>query len=165
MVQVSHLSSLFIISKEPSKALTRQLNVFVFIAACIRELSLDVFPLNMMSYESQVASFKSFIVLTLMRNIVSLELLWDDLCLKGLIWRIFQGLSSTPSHHTFSTPSLSFFFWLVTSHFCNLHMQMLCSHSPVAGLISDPWSGRWLICCWFQLQQIVPPIIFAQAAA
>lgn len=165
MVQVSHPGNFFMISKEHSKALARQLNVFVFIAPCIKELSLDVFPWNM-SHESQVVSFKSFSLLTLYN---------EKHCLLGVVTgclvseRInLEDSSNACLPPLLTTPSplpVFHFLGLITSHFCNLHVQMLCSHGPVAGLISDPWSGRWLICCWFQLQRIVPPIIFAQAAA
>lgn len=86
------------------------------------------------------------------------------------VWKVESGgllQGYLPPFLPTTSPLLVFFFLFfgpVTLHFCNLNVQMLCSHGPVAGLISDPWSGRWLICCWFQLQKIVPPIIFAQAA-
>ena len=63
-VQVSHLDIFVRLPKEHWNALARQMNVFVCISTRSKEMSLDIFPWVMLSHESQVASFRSFILLT-----------------------------------------------------------------------------------------------------
>lgn len=148
--QVTHLGSLVMLARE-GRLWHGSCRFFVFISLCLKEVSLDAFSENVMPIVSQVASFKFFILLALYN---------DKHCLLVVVMRwLVSGKvnlkgSSEAVFHSFSPhfPQLEFYFiGPVTSHFCNLNVQMLCSHGPVAGLISDPGSGRWLIYCWFQL--------------
>lgn len=148
--QVSHLGSLAVLPRE-GRLWQGSCRFFVFISPSVKGVSLDVLSWNVMSNVSQVASFKSFILLALYNEkhcVLGVVMRWlvsGRVNLKGFSEAVFHSFSP---HFPYSQ---SYFFGPVTSHFCNLNVQMLCSHGPVAGLISDPRSGRWLICCWFQL--------------